>query len=68
MIYKGFNSGVITYDTENKKYYGVVVNSADYVKFSSDTFNNIEAAFHDSIDKYIKTCEVIGKDPFLKKN
>lgn len=66
MIYKGFNSGVVTYNSDDKTYSGAVVNSADYVKFSAESFNMIESAFHESVDNYIKSCEVIGKDPFYK--
>ena len=66
MIYKGFKSSVVVYNSENKIYTGTVINTADYIKFSSETFNTIESAFHESIDNYIKDCELIGKDPFLK--
>jgi predicted HicB family RNase H-like nuclease len=62
-MYKGFESSNIK--EENGIYSGTVENSADYLEFSGSDIQDCKDKFKIIIDKYIKECEEIGKNPIL---
>lgn len=60
--YKGYHTN-ITYDAYAGRLRGVISGIDDYVDFSSDKIEEIEAEFHRAVDDYIAFCEEVGKIP-----
>jgi len=56
MEYKGY-IGVVEFDDKAKIFHGDVINTRDVITFQGKTVDEIEIAFHDSIDDYISWCE-----------
>jgi len=63
MEYKGYVSGPIEFDAEDKTLHGRVVGIADIIHFEGRTAEELEQAFRDSIDEYLKLCEERGDKP-----
>ena len=62
MNYKGYRAS-IGYDKEDGIFVGEVFGLSDSLNFHGSSTDELEKAFHDSIDSYIKICEEIGKAP-----
>jgi predicted HicB family RNase H-like nuclease len=62
LVYKGYTAKV-EFDPEEKKLVGEIEGIKDLVVFSSENCGDIEQAFHDSVDGYLKSCKLAGKDP-----
>lgn len=62
MNYKGYY-GVVQYDDEAKIFSGEVVNTRTVITFQGTTVEEIEQAFHDSVDDYLDWCQERGKEP-----
>lgn len=60
--YKGYVTKV-HYDVETKKLYGKVQGIVDAVNYESDTIDGVEAAFHDSVDRYLAFCAAVKRRP-----
>lgn len=60
--YKGYVTKV-HYDVETKKLYGKVQGIVDAVNYESDTIDGVEAAFHDSVDRYLEFCAAVKRRP-----
>jgi predicted HicB family RNase H-like nuclease len=62
MEYKGY-IGTVEYDDKAKIFHGDVINTRDVIIFQGKSVNEIEKAFKESIDDYIKWCEEDGVMP-----
>jgi predicted HicB family RNase H-like nuclease len=62
MEYKGY-TGSIEYSKEDKVFYGKILDIRGLITFESDTLDGLPAAFHDSVDDYLKDCEEEGWEP-----
>ena len=62
MEYKGY-IGTVEYDDKAKIFHGDVINTRDVITFQGKSVNEIEKAFKESIDDYIKWCEEDGVMP-----
>lgn len=60
--YKGYVTKV-QYDTAAKVLYGKVQGIVDAVNYESATMDGVEAAFHDSVDRYLAFCAAVGRRP-----
>lgn len=60
--YKGYVTKV-HYDVTTKKLYGKVQGIVDAVNYESDTIDGVEAAFHDSVDRYLAFCAAVKRRP-----
>ena len=60
--YKGYVTKV-HYDAEAKVLYGKVQGIVDAVNYESATMDGVEAAFHDSVDRYLAFCAAVGRRP-----
>jgi Uncharacterized protein encoded in hypervariable junctions of pilus gene clusters len=62
LVYKGYTAKV-EFDPEEKELVGEIEGIKDLVVFSSENCGDIEQAFHDSVDGYLESCKLAGKDP-----
>lgn len=62
MTYKGY-IGHVTYDDEAKLLHGEVINIRDVVTFQGQSVDELEQAFHDSVDDYLEMCVERGEAP-----
>jgi len=62
MEYKGY-IGTVNYDSDAKIFHGDVINTRDVITFQGTSVKEIEKAFKDSIDDYIKWCKEEGVEP-----
>lgn len=62
MKYKGY-IGVVAYDSEAKLFHGDVIGLKDTITFQGTTVKEIEKAFKDSVDVYLKWCKELGQKP-----
>jgi predicted HicB family RNase H-like nuclease len=62
MTYKGYEA-VVQFDEEAKILSGEVINTRDVITFQADSAEEVEKAFHDSVDDYIEFCKSRGEDP-----
>ncbi|MBN1498805.1 MAG: type II toxin-antitoxin system HicB family antitoxin [Spirochaetes bacterium] len=62
MEYKGY-IGTVTYDSDAKIFHGDVINTKDVITFQGTSVKEIEKAFEDSIDDYLKWCKEDGVNP-----
>ncbi len=62
MTYKGY-TGQVEYDDEAKIFHGEVLDTNDVITFQGQSVDEIEKAFHDSIDDYIDFCEERDEKP-----
>jgi predicted HicB family RNase H-like nuclease len=60
--YKGYTANP-EYDPEAGVLHGIVLGLRDVVTFEADRLEDIEQAFHDSIDDYLEFCEERGEAP-----
>lgn len=62
LVYKGYVAK-IEFDTEEQELVGEIEGIKDLVIFSSKKCDDIEQIFHDSVDGYLASCKLAGKDP-----
>jgi predicted HicB family RNase H-like nuclease len=60
--YKGYTAE-ITVDFEDNTLYGTVLHLRDTIVFEGTTPQELEQAFHDSVDDYLAYCVENGKEP-----
>lgn len=60
--YKGYMTKVL-YDAEEQTLYGKVDGIVDAVTYECTDVTAVEAAFHDSVDRYLAFCEHAGRRP-----
>jgi|SRR5579862_268404 len=62
MKYKGY-IGHVEYDDEAKIFHGEVVGLRDIITFQGKSVEELEQAFHDSINDYLNWCKERGEKP-----
>jgi predicted HicB family RNase H-like nuclease len=62
MEYKGY-VGVVEYDDRAKIFHGEVLNTRDVITFQGRSVEEIDRAFHDSVDDYLDWCQKDGVSP-----
>ena len=62
MEYKGYNA-VVTYDNDLGILHGEVIDTRDVITFQGRSVDEVQDAFKDSVDDYLKMCEERGKEP-----
>lgn len=62
MEYKGYNA-VVTYDNDLGVLHGEVIDTRDVITFQGRSVDDLEEAFQNSVDGYLKFCEEKGKEP-----
>jgi len=62
MTYKGYIAKV-EFDDEAKLLHGEVIGIGDVITFQADSVNEVESAFHDSVDDYLAFCAERGENP-----
>ena len=60
MTYKGYTVS-ITFDADDRILVGRVLHIDDIISFHGESVTEFEAAFHDSVDGYIASCEKLGQ-------
>lgn len=60
--YKGYVTKV-HYDAKAHLLYGKVQGIVDAVNYESTTIEGVEAAFHDSVDRYLDFCSAVKRRP-----
>lgn len=62
MKYKGY-IGQVEYDDEAKIFHGEVVGLSDIITFQGKSVEELEEAFHGSVDDYLAFCKERGEKP-----
>jgi len=62
MNYKGY-TGNVEYDDEARLFHGEVIDTKDVITFQGQSVDEIENAFHDSIDDYLEFCKNLKEKP-----
>ncbi|HEY1241165.1 MAG TPA: type II toxin-antitoxin system HicB family antitoxin [Bryobacteraceae bacterium] len=62
MNYKGYEA-IVEFDEDARILSGEVINTRDVITFQADSADEVEKAFHDSVDDYIEFCKERGEDP-----
>jgi predicted HicB family RNase H-like nuclease len=62
MRYKGY-IGNVTYDADAKVFHGEVIGLKDVITFQGTAVDELEKAFHDSVDDYLVWCKERGDKP-----
>jgi len=62
MEYKGY-IGFVNFDNEAKLFHGEVINTKDVITFQGTSVNQLEKAFHESINDYLQWCKEEGAEP-----
>lgn len=62
MEYRGYH-GKVEYDPEANILHGEVIGIRDVITFQARSVDEIEQAFHDSVDDYLEFCEQRGEKP-----
>jgi predicted HicB family RNase H-like nuclease len=62
MEYKGYYGDVV-YDAEAKLFHGDVINTSDVITFQGNSVEEIDQAFHESVDDYLDWCQQDGVEP-----
>jgi predicted HicB family RNase H-like nuclease len=60
--YKGYY-GTVQYDDEAKIFHGEIINTGTVITFQGTSVDEIEQAFHDSVDDYLDWCAERGIEP-----
>jgi predicted HicB family RNase H-like nuclease len=55
MEYKGYSAKVV-FDEDANILHGEVINLRDVITFEGETADELEQAFHDSVDDYLEFC------------
>jgi predicted HicB family RNase H-like nuclease len=62
MDYKGY-IGDVKYDSDAHIFHGDVINTRDVITFQGKSVDELEKAFHESIDDYLVWCVEDGVEP-----
>ena len=62
MQYKGYAARIV-YSDEDKCFVGHIAGIRDIVGFHGESVEELRAAFEESVDDYLETCEKVGKSP-----
>jgi predicted HicB family RNase H-like nuclease len=62
MTYKGYTAR-IEYDDADRIFVGRLAGIRDIVGFHASTVDELESAFHESVDDYVQACEKLGQAP-----
>jgi predicted HicB family RNase H-like nuclease len=62
MKYKGY-IGHVSYDDKARIFHGEVLGLKDVITFQGTTVEELEQAFHASIDDYLMWCKERGEEP-----
>lgn len=62
MEYNGYR-GSVEFSQEDRVLHGRLLGIEDVVSFEGSNVDELESAFHDAVDDYLKFCEEIGKKP-----
>jgi predicted HicB family RNase H-like nuclease len=62
MTYKGYE-GIAEFDEEARIFSGEVIGLKDVITFQGESVDELEQAFHDSVDDYLEWCEADGETP-----
>jgi len=62
MEYKGYSAKVV-FDEDANIFHGEVINLRDVITFEGETVDELQQAFHDSVDDYLEFCAERGEDP-----
>ena len=54
---------VVAFDEDAKIFHGEVINIRDVITFQGSTVEELEKAFHDSVDDYLAFCASRGESP-----
>jgi predicted HicB family RNase H-like nuclease len=70
MEYKGYVA-VFEFDPTVDAFHGEVANTVDTITFEGRSVDELRAAFHESVDDYLKLCEREGRlhpprDPLIR--
>ncbi len=60
--YKGY-IGTVTLDSDAHIFHGDVINTRDVITFQGRSIDELEQAFHGSIDDYLEWCKEDGLEP-----
>ncbi len=60
--YKGYH-GNVAFDEEAGLFHGEVVDLRDVITFQGKSVDELQQAFHDSVDDYLDFCQQRGEDP-----
>ncbi len=60
--YKGYSAS-IWFETDDRLFHGLVDGISDTVHFAGASVDELEAAFHDSVDDYLAICAEDGVPP-----
>ena len=53
----------IEFSSEDDCFIGHIAGIRDVVGFHADTVESLKQAFHEAVDDYLETCELVGKSP-----
>lgn len=62
MRYKNYE-GKVEFDEDARIFHGEVVGTKDVITFQGTSVDELEKAFHDSVDDYLDWCAARGKEP-----
>jgi predicted HicB family RNase H-like nuclease len=62
MLYKGYEAKV-QYDEDARIFHGDIINTRDVITFQGSSVEDLEQAFHDSVDDYLEFCGSRGEEP-----
>ena len=62
MEYKGYR-GAVRYSAEDRVLHGRILGIEDVVSFEGADVEDLEKAFHEAVDDYLRLCEKLGRDP-----
>ena len=62
MTYKGYTARV-EFDADDRVFFGRLAGIKDIITFHGETVDELETAFKEAVDDYIKTCTELGEKP-----
>lgn len=60
--FKGY-IGSVEFSSEDNVFFGKILYIRDVVTFEGTTEEELTKAFHEAVNNYFKTCEMLGKEP-----
>ncbi len=60
--YRGY-TGSVEFSGQDKVFFGKLIGIRDTVTFEADTVRKLVRAFEESVDDYLSTCKLKGKEP-----
>ena len=62
MRYKGYTANV-RFVPDDRAFHGTIAGTRDTIHFTGTTVDELEGAFHDSVDDYLEWCAEDGREP-----